>query len=435
MSPDIEWQVGDDADRETIARITTRKPSRWRKPLLLAAVALGTGLGLIYLSIPEPPPKPIAPAPPTALPVAVIPAATRVPPTSQPFVARQLPVTRSALENAVLREAHALAEGDPAEYITIQDPGQYQRRQDALAFYSVWGRPAASQIYYTIWQTGTFNADIAWAEVVQYRDGQYYREVRFFKLINDQWKRTRAVRDTAFWGISQTLTTLHFHVTYSARDEDAVKGAAAYLEQRYEQVCQIYGCADQPGAPVININFQPATLEASAEPGRDGRSLTVDLPTPGIMGQYYSTLEATALGHNESLDEFFDRYLFLSALFETAGNANTWLTSNEGVAYLYAIGRWELKREGRPAVNELSFLPAQAAKQRRPLPPDKASAITQADDLIQFIDETYGPDILMRFFRALRVAQSLPHAIEVAGLPASEFEAKWAAWLKEHANS
>ena len=47
---------------------------------------------------------------------------------------------------------------------------------------------------------------------------------------------------------------------------------------------------------------------------------------------------------------------------------------------------------------------------------------------MQFIDETYGAKIVLRFFHTLRVAQSLTHAIEVLGIPYSEFEAKWLEW-------
>ncbi len=37
-------------------------------------------------------------------------------------------------------------------------------------------------------------------------------------------------------------------------------------------------------------------------------------------------------------------------------------------------------------------------------------------------------ETVLRFFRALRFAQSLTHAIEVLGVPYSEFEAKWLEW-------
>ncbi len=45
MSPDIEWHVGEDAEQETIAQVTSDRPSRWRKPIVLIAAVLGAGAG------------------------------------------------------------------------------------------------------------------------------------------------------------------------------------------------------------------------------------------------------------------------------------------------------------------------------------------------------------------------------------------------------
>ena len=45
MSPDIEWHVGEDAEQETIAQVTSDRPSRWRRPIVLIVAALGAGAG------------------------------------------------------------------------------------------------------------------------------------------------------------------------------------------------------------------------------------------------------------------------------------------------------------------------------------------------------------------------------------------------------
>jgi hypothetical protein len=302
----------------------------------------------------------------------------------------------------------------------------------------VWGRPD-TEPYYTIRQTGTVNADIAWAEVVQYRDGQFFRDVRFFKLKNDRWVRTRAVLDASFWGAPQTLIADHFNVSYRARDGEAVHAATAYLERRYSEICQTFGCADRPNSYALNIAFQPGILEATASSDPASGYLTVTLPTPGVMGLYYSTLEATTLGRNNRLDEFFDRHFLLPTMIEAAGGADRWMGSNDGVMYVYAIGLWELKRQGRLPADEFPYRPDRLADDDRLLALDKMWTMSPADDLawaqssglIQFIDETYGADAVIEFFRALRHAQSLLHAIEITGLPYSDFEAKWLAWLKQ----
>jgi hypothetical protein len=435
MSPDIEWRVGEDAEQETIAKVTTDKSRRWRMPLVLIATALGIGLGAIYVSIPEPPPKPIVPATATARPIAVVATTAPITPTATPTP--QPPPVRSALENAILREAHALADGDPAEYMTQQDPSLYLHRQDALSLYSVWGRPA-DQPYYTIQQTGTINADTAWAEVVQYRDGQFLRDMRFFRLINDQWKRTRTARADAFWGVTQTVSTDHFTAIYRTRDVQAVADATTYLDQRYAQVCQTFGCADQPDLRALTIVFQPGMLDASTTSDEAGRSLTVTLPSPGPLGLYYSTLDATTLGRNPQLDNFFDRYLLMPALFAAAGGAQRWSAQGDGAIYVYAVGQWELRRQGRSSA-EFPYRPGSLASNAPLLSLDKTWTAPLSDDearaqssaLIQFIDETHGPDTVIQFFKALRMAHSLSQALESAGLPYNDFTAQWTSWLKQ----
>jgi hypothetical protein len=338
-----------------------------------------------------------------------------------------------------LREARALADGDASGYMATQDANLYQRRQDALGLYSVWGRPAIDQPYYTIRQTGTVSADTAWAEVIQYRDGQFFRDVRFFRLINERWVRTRAVSDSSFWGALQTTSADHFNVTYRARDAEAVRDATAYLQQRYAQICRKFGCADQAGLHALSLVFQPGVLEPSVSSDQASRYLTVTLPTPSDMGLYYTTLEATTLGRNNRLDEFFDRHFILPALFEAAGGADRWLTNNDGMMYVYAISLWELERQGRLPADEFPYHPELLADNNQLLPLDETWTMVQADDLtraqssalIQFIDETYGPDTVIEFFRSLRTARSLSQAIESIGLPYGNFEAKWAAWLEQ----
>jgi hypothetical protein len=54
--------------------------------------------------------------------------------------------------------------------------------------------------------------------------------------------------------------------------------------------------------------------------------------------------------------------------------------------------------------------------------------LSRASALVQFIDETYGANMVIRFFRTLRFAQSLTHALNRLGLPYEEIEAKWLDW-------
>src|SRR5512139_3472080 len=103
MSPDIEWRVGEEADEETIVQITTRKRSRWRKPIALTAAALGIGLGALYVSIPEPP-RPFATPTPIATPLPLAP----------------------PLEQTIDRETRALSNGDMRTLMGLLDPDDYR---------------------------------------------------------------------------------------------------------------------------------------------------------------------------------------------------------------------------------------------------------------------------------------------------------------------
>jgi hypothetical protein len=110
--------------------------------------------------------------------------------------------------------------------------------------------------------------------------------------------------------------------------------------------------------------------------------------------------------------------------------------------YLYAIGFWDLDRRGQSTLRrwEFPFMP-DLVTDMLPLsadtlwdwPADLSQAgvqarLANASALVQFIDKTYGAEMVLRFFHTLRFAQSLTHAIEVLGIPYSEFEAKWLEW-------
>src|SRR5512141_2571599 len=119
MSPDIEWHVGDEADKETIAKTPPpRSSSRWRKALLVLIVVAAIGLGIVYSTIPEPAPRP------TFTPS----------PTPRPAVPAKLYETPD-------REAQALADGDPKTFLSLQDQSDGPWFQTQSRAFQAWGRP------------------------------------------------------------------------------------------------------------------------------------------------------------------------------------------------------------------------------------------------------------------------------------------------------
>lgn len=173
MSPDLEWQVGEESDRETIVKTAPRKPPRWRWLVIAFVVMLGAGLGALYRSIPEPPQ-------PTPLPTS-----TPLPPP---------PPIGTMIE----QEAHALATGDRAAFLALQDQndGDWYRAQQAA--FQTWGTPPSNAALYTIVESGTLSSGQVWVDLYQWRDAdRYFRETRFYRLRDNRWQRVRP--SPSFW--------------------------------------------------------------------------------------------------------------------------------------------------------------------------------------------------------------------------------------------
>ncbi len=423
MSPDIEWHVGEDTELETVVK-TTRKPvARWRKLAIALAACLGVGVGVIYASIPEP----VRPPTPTPLPTVT-------------------PLPLPPLEPVIDREARSLSNGDMQAFMRLQDPKDYQRRQDALALYSVWGVPPDDNQFYSIVDAGTIGRDHAWADVIQYRDGQYFRETRFYRLSGINWLRTKPISDTEFWGAEQTSTTDHFALTYHARDADQVQLVASQFERLYAQLCDEYHCDLTPIAQrKIPIVFS-ADSETPSGRGRNGGfggfgALT--LPSPRLSGLYYTTLDMRELGSNDQLEHYFNDYLLVPAMYSIALQPNRGSGRRGAMPLIMAITRWELNRRGVTPANSLPYqtdllsstqsidLESLWAVPFTNTRTSRAAMWTYSNALIQFIDEQYGAGTVIDFFGSLREAQSLSDAIDMIGLPYNEFDAKWQAWLEQ----
>src|SRR3972149_1866220 len=218
MSPDIGWQVGDEDDQSTIFKTVQPRPPRWRSIGVLLMGILGVGLALAYYSIPSP----IAPPAPAPLPTR---APTAVPPP---------------LSKAIDLEAQALAQGDKTAFLSMQDPDDAPWLRSQQLGFEVWGMALNGPTFYGSLQSGILPGNSAWGDVLQFRQGGYFRETRFYRLRNGVWVRTRP--DLAFWNNEDRFDTVHFHVTFAGPDGELARRGATRFENAYTRVCTDLNC-------------------------------------------------------------------------------------------------------------------------------------------------------------------------------------------------
>jgi hypothetical protein len=331
----------------------------------------------------------------------------------------------------------------------LLDPHEYAWRQEQISSFTPWGppnggAPPSHDEFYRILATERVDAQHAWADVLQARNGKFFRETRLYRLLDGEWLRT-PLPNSAWWGDEQVIATRYFHITYAAADAEPIRLLAGELAHQARETCRTFGCNFDERPPVVNFIFK-ADLSA-AQPGvpRDGSTLTVTLPSPRLTGYYLADFSGVDID-DERWDEYFDRYLYFPLLYTAIGGLERWSQNRDGLMYLYAVGFWDLARRERTTMRRWQFpyrpelvtdMLALSSEARWDWPTDASEAsvrdrLANASALVQFIDETYGAELVIRFFRTLRFAQSLTHALSRLGVPYDEFEALWQAWVKTH---
>ncbi len=434
MSPDLEWRVGDQSGEQTIAKTAaSRPPSHWRGIVIGIVVMLGAGLGVLYHLIPEPP------APPTS-----IPAVTRTPavsPTPTP-----LPPPGPLAESIAI-EANALSSGDTQLFMSTQDPNDDQWRQKQLADFKPWGTPPpGDDQLYRIDVTGTLSNDRAWADVIQPRDGRYFRETRFYRLAQNRlfWLRTRPALDPDFWGKVMTDTTEHLNVVFYERDAWPAAWVVSHeFEQLHAKACNVLGCwGVLPPGRQFTLVMLPNTDEPNVTRDPTGH-ITITLPSPSIMGVYYQSVSNPNWYSDPRIEKSFGQFVYPSLVIDIAGGLEHWQKNHSGNLLIGAIGNWGRVRLGwmqpeealyQPELLNSNKLPSLDALWDWPLTTSTSGIgdllFTESTALIKFIDETYGSEKVIALLRAVPDSNSLTDAIKRIGLPYSEFKQDWQAWLK-----
>jgi len=425
MSPDIEWHISEESDQETIIKTTPRGPPPWRWLAIGFVMILGIGLGVFYHSIPGPPkpPTPISRLTPTALP-----------PTP----------TLTPLEAAIDREAQALATFDLKTFVAMQDPNDPWWHQ--YRFQSgYWEQPEFGPLY-TIVDSGTLASNRAWADIIQYRNGQYFRETRFYRSQSNQWMRTRPFLD--LWsGKPQTVRTTHFDLVFHAPDAPLVKIITDQFEQAYTQTCADLGCpvdrdGSLPRAMTMTLIFRPDAEQIDM----DWESNTFSLPSPRVLGLYFLDLHGSVLGDNTSVTGIAYGLVPMVVAHIASGGEERWLSSRNGDLFVVNIGYWErlrLNMAGTDFPDEVAISYLRTITDVVPLetlwttprpytPTPLPVALDEGWTVIRFIDTKFGPDGVVSFLHAIGLAQSFSQAVEKGlGIRYADFDRQWRIWLKQ----
>lgn len=420
MAPDIEWQIGEEEAQEVIARVKDKPPRRRPGWLVGVVIGLGVVLGAAYTAIPEP----AAPPSPTAVPTATL-------------------IPLPPLAEAVEREARALSSGDMQAFLTLLDPALPAWRQEMITSYEVWGSPPRTEWLVRIIDSGRYGPNLGWADVLQFRQGQYFREMRFYRFYRERWVRTPPDLSTAFWGELVTRQTPHFEATYRERDEAAVAFLLSQLEAEVEHACRQFGCEDSEAATHQTRLVLVPGLDSASRRNRTGQAVTVTLPAPSLTGLYYADRQAREPGHNGLIEDTFSAHLLYTLLYAASGGSERWSTDRDGSMFVQAVGNWERVRRGYAPADSVIYRP-QLLVEENPFRLERLWSWTpasqqerelmwaQATAVVKFIDDEYGPEMVYTFFRALRQAQSVRQLVEGAGLTFADFQSKWNAWLRNY---
>ena len=431
--------------------------------MVISAIGLGVGLGLLYRSIQEPPLQPIEPAPdPTVI---------ESPPSPLS--------TPESFDAAVKRDAQYLASmgiqnGVAFDPALARLPQVYANWYAALQnVYGGWGSPPFQRLYGVL-ERGTLSDGVSWEKMVQFRRGDLYRFTRFYRWENDRWNWV--LPDSSFWkGMTVKLSTSDSGTIGPITIEHPIEDVAVIgpvfdrYTHAYQNLCESLKCPPPvdperlwtPGL-TLSITIRPMIMQPVVHE-RSGTVL-IDLPSPRVVG-YYD--DANTPG---------DPYVAMAyaTLIEpvvrlASGDYARWETDDGGELFLQAIVVWERTRLGEelqllplffpatfppPAVPQIvSWRPPVTTRQYysdllhdESLVPlislwdwleqgDRFGllqhvAVNEAEAVVAFIAERYGEDHVVRFLNALGRAHALDEAIEAA-LPVSfgEFNRQWTKWI------
>jgi hypothetical protein len=465
MSPDIEWHVGEEAKPETIARTSSPRRSRRSRWAVISAIGLGVGLALLYRSIPEPS-RPIDPAPAPAVFQS---------PSSRPLSPLPTPQT---LEAAIQRDALRLAAMSDTDSVTF-DPALSQMLPAYADWYAAlqnaygsWG-PITPLTPYTVFETGTLPGGVAWVKLGQFRNGDFFRHMRFYRWHDDRWVWT--LPELEFWtgSLAEVATgdaspIGPVSILHTIEDAPVVGAVLDRFTRAYQNLCESLKCPRAPSSSpqwtpglALTLAVLPRQTEATVQE-RDNATLYIELPSPRVVGYYEDPN-----GRGDPFTAMAYDTLIAPTVRLASGDYARWKTDRGGELFLQAITTWKRARiQEALQPLELFYPPAflspastrgsdgelislrpnyiRLLQNNQRLPLDSVwnwdsnerafgllqhVAVNEARVAIIFIEDRFGADGVVRFLNALGRAGSLEEAIE-AGLSIeySEFLKQWRQW-------
>ncbi len=410
--PDIHWDVGEGADRETITQVTSTRRSRRSWIALFIVIVIGTGLGIWYRSLPEPVPRPTP----------------SLSPTSQPTATRT--ASSAKLFETIDREAQALAGGDLTTFLDLHIYEDTFWIQQFTTTFQAWGRPGSGHPVYSIVDFNLRTPDRAWADVRQFRNGHSFRETRFYVRDNDRWLRDNP--DPFFWrGEIETFDTPHLHVIYAAEDYELARIVTDRMEELYNALCVNLNCAvvTLPLTYTVNMNNYQQVGGSFSEDGR-----TLSISSPRVMGIYEGSRPPS-----DELSSFMSQLIAQRIAFGRAVNV---AYAPPGLVMMFTIANWANSRVVNWAAAEKLRANSLKSNLRPPLPLENLwepvsddnwrEAYMEAFVIIYFIEQQYGEGAIPKVLGNIGQAQSFADLIEKSlDVSFDEFDQKWQAWLKQ----
>ncbi|CAG0928894.1 hypothetical protein TFLX_01134 [Thermoflexales bacterium] len=419
MSPDIDWHVGEGAERETITNASPLRRSRRRWIALLLVVILGVGLGTLYRSLPEPAPQP------TPLPSAT------------PHLMPSRPAIPAKLFETIDREAQALADGDFDAYLDTQASSTQNRLEVQRQNFVAWGWPQGDRPLYTLVDFNLLTVTSAWVDIRQFREGRYFRETRFYYCEGERWLHGSTNR--SLWsGQEGSLQTSHFDVTYAIEDRDVLSPTLRQLEEDYQALCRDLGCTVNGQELTFTLKVKPVEgYYLHSYPVGTG-NVEIRLNSLRAAGFFESgrayTWKSGVAPHWALAEELGQRVYGLrfegATGYEQAGSGLLW------AAICWAIDRVDpLPADLFGTLNDLQQRPLLSLETLWEIGEvyEPGLALTQLYHLLRFIEQEYGASAVTRLLGAIDSAKSMSEAIETGlGVSFAEFDQKWQAWVKQN---